>query len=110
MARAIRTSASLLGGAWGRRSVAASFSSAASAVRPFRVLGVQQIAVGGADKLALRSLWCDLLGVEHKGTHISESENVDEDILVLRPAVESALGADPTVRDALQVEIDLMQV
>ena len=60
--------------------------------RPVRVLGVQQIAIGGEDKAALRALWVDLLGVPSVGTYRSERENVDEDIL-------SIAG----------VEIDLMQ-
>ena len=48
--------------------------------RPFRVLGVQQIALGGRDKPALRRLWVELLGLELVGTFRSERENVDEDI------------------------------
>lgn len=64
--------------------------------RPFRVLGVQQIAVGGPDKGALRKLWIDLLGLELRGTFRSERENVDEDI--------AAAGAG-----AFAVEVDLMQ-
>ena len=44
------------------------------------MLGLQQIAVGGTDKGALRKLWIDLLGLELAGTYRSESENVDEDI------------------------------
>jgi lactoylglutathione lyase len=60
--------------------------------RPFRVLGVQQIAIGGTDKAALRALWVDLLGVAATGSFRSERENVDEDILTLAG-----------------VEIDLMQ-
>ena len=32
--------------------------------RPFRVLGLQQIAIGGLDKGALTGLWTGLLGVE----------------------------------------------
>ena len=52
-----------------------------SDARPFRVLGVQQIAVGGADRQRLRALWVDLLGLEPVGTYRSESENVDEEIL-----------------------------
>lgn len=64
--------------------------------RPFRVLGVQQIAIGGESKAALRGLWCDLLGLAVTGSFRSEGENVDEDILVV--------GAGPA-----QVEIDLMQ-
>jgi lactoylglutathione lyase len=65
-------------------------------VRPFRVLGVQQIAVGGLDKGRLRTLWVDLLGLTATGRYRSERENVDEDIL--------ALGSGPT-----RVEVDLMQ-
>jgi lactoylglutathione lyase len=64
--------------------------------RPFRVLGVQQIAVGGRDKSALRRLWSDLLGLPVVGNFRSERENVDEDIAVA--------GAGPW-----QVEVDLMQ-
>lgn len=64
--------------------------------RPFRVLGLQQIAVGGKDKAALRKLWVDVLGLEATGTYQSEKENVDEDITVL--------GKGP-----FRVEVDLMQ-
>ncbi len=64
--------------------------------RPFRVLGVQQIAVGSTDKARLRHLWIDLLGLAPRGTYRSERENVDEDIAVC--------GAG-----AAEVEIDLMQ-
>jgi lactoylglutathione lyase len=51
--------------------------------RPFRILGVQQIAIGGPSKAALRRLWIELLGVPRTGTFRSEAENVDEDILSL---------------------------
>ena len=64
--------------------------------RPFRVLGVQQIAIGGPDKQRLRKLWVDLFGLEVTGTFRSERENVDEDICTL--------GAG-----AFRVEVDLMQ-
>jgi lactoylglutathione lyase len=50
-------------------------------MRPFKILGVQQIAIGHPSKAALRSLWVDLLGVPQTGTYRSERENVDEDIL-----------------------------
>ncbi len=60
--------------------------------RPFRVLGIQQIAIGGDDKRALRELWVDLLGLTPRGTYRSERDNVDEDIL-----------------EVAGVEIDLMQ-
>ena len=64
--------------------------------RPFSVLGVQQIAVGGLDKGALRRFWVDTLGLTPVGNFRSESENVDEDIVVA--------GSGP-----LRVEVDLMQ-
>jgi lactoylglutathione lyase len=51
--------------------------------RPFRVLGVQQIAIGGPSKALLKNLWVDLLGVPQTGTFRSERENVDEDILTI---------------------------
>jgi lactoylglutathione lyase len=49
--------------------------------RPFRVLGIQQIAIGGPSKAALRHLWVDLFGLAQTGTFRSDTENVDEDIL-----------------------------
>jgi lactoylglutathione lyase len=49
--------------------------------RPFRILGVQQVAIGGPSKAALRRLWVELLGLPAIGTYRSETENVDEDIL-----------------------------
>ncbi len=52
-----------------------------TAPRPFRILGVQQIAIGGPSKAALRELWVDLLGIPATGSYRSEAENVDEDIL-----------------------------
>jgi len=51
--------------------------------RPFKVLGIQQIAIGGPSKAALRGLWVDLFGLAPTGTYRSERENVDEDILTL---------------------------
>ena len=64
--------------------------------RPFRILGLQQVAIGGPDKARLRRLWIDTLGLEAVGSFRSETENVDEDIAVL--------GSGP-----LRVEVDLMQ-
>jgi len=64
--------------------------------RPFRVLGLQQIAVGAPDKTELRRLWIDLLGLTLEGEFRSERENVDEDIAVAG-------------RGAMRVEVDLMQ-
>lgn len=64
--------------------------------RPFRVLGLQQVAIGGLDRAPLRRLWCELLGVNKVGEYQSVAENVAEDILRLGPAL-------------LGVELDLMQ-
>lgn len=64
--------------------------------RPFKIIGIQQIAVGATDKNRLRELWVDTLGLELGGNYRSETENVDEDI--------AYLGAGP-----LKVEVDLME-
>jgi len=64
--------------------------------RPFKVLGIQQVAIGGPDKLRLRTLWVDKFGLELAGTFRSDRENVDEDIC--------AIGSGP-----FKVEVDLMQ-
>jgi len=64
--------------------------------RPFKVLGIQQIAIGGPSKDRLKKLWVDMFGLEVTGNFVSEKENVDEDI--------TAMGAGP-----FKVEIDLMQ-
>jgi lactoylglutathione lyase len=64
--------------------------------RPFRVLGLQQIAIGGPSKDRLRTLWVDLFGLEVTGTFRSERENVDEDICALGTGIH-------------RVEVDLMQ-
>ena len=64
--------------------------------RPFKVLGIQQIAIGGLDKQRLGRLWIDMLGLQLTGNFRSERENVDEDI--------AALGSGP-----FKVEVDLMQ-
>jgi lactoylglutathione lyase len=64
--------------------------------KPFKILGIQQIAIGGPDKTRLQKLWVDIFGLSIKSTFVSERENVDEDIC--------ALGSGPTA-----VEVDLMQ-
>ena len=64
--------------------------------RPFKILGIQQIAVGGLDKDKLRTLWVDTLGLRLGGNYRSEKENVDEDIAFLG-------------QGAHRVEVDLMQ-
>ena len=64
--------------------------------RPFKVLGIQQVAIGGSDKATLQRLWIEMLGLELTGSFRSERENVDEDIC--------AMG-----QGAFRVEVDLMQ-
>ena len=67
-----------------------------SSPRPFRVLGLQQVAIGGLDKKKLRAFWVDLMGLRFGHSFTSEKENVDEDIC--------ATGAGP-----FAIEVDLMQ-
>ena len=64
--------------------------------RPFKILGIQQIAIGGRSKDRLKTLWVDMFGLSVTGNFRSEKENVDEDIL--------AMGSGP-----FKVEVDLMQ-
>ena len=64
--------------------------------KPFKILGLQQIAIGGTDKQRLRALWVDMFGLTVKGTFVSERENVDEDICALGEGVHA-------------IEVDLMQ-
>ncbi|TAK53981.1 MAG: VOC family protein [Gammaproteobacteria bacterium] len=64
--------------------------------RPFRILGIQQVAIGGESLARLRALWVDLLGLEVTGQWSSVRENVIEEIC--------ATGAG-----AFKVEVDLMQ-
>ena len=65
-------------------------------MRPFKVLGVQQIAIGGEDKSKLEKFWVDIMGLAKVSSFRSEKENVDEDIL--------SMG-----KGAFAVEVDIMQ-
>lgn len=62
----------------------------------WKILGVQQIAIGGADKSALSKLWCDIFGLKKINTYKSEKENVDEDILQIGQGAHA-------------IEVDIMQ-
>ncbi|MGZ0229263.1 MAG: VOC family protein, partial [Acidimicrobiales bacterium] len=64
--------------------------------RPFRILGIQQVAVGAPAKDRLRHLWVDLFGLTATGTFVNTSENKDEESL--------GLGNGPTA-----VEFDIME-
>ena len=46
-------------------------------MRPFKILGIQQIAIGGADKQRLKKLWVDLLGFQYKDTFVSEQGDIE---------------------------------
>ena len=65
-------------------------------IRPFKVLGIQQIAIGNESKSKLQKFWVDMMGLEKTGTFRSERENVDEDILRMGQGVHA-------------VEMDIMQ-
>ena len=65
-------------------------------MRPFKVLGIQQIAIGGEDKSKLAKFWVDIMGLSTVKTFQSERENVDEDVL--------QIGEGPHA-----VEVDIMQ-
>lgn len=65
-------------------------------MRPFKVLGIQQIAIGGEEKGKLAKFWVDIMGLETVKTFKSERENVDEDVL--------KIGEGPTA-----IEVDIMQ-
>ena len=64
--------------------------------KPFKILGIQQVAIGGPDKSKLQKLWVEMFGLAVTGTFQSERENVDED--------NCAMGKGP-----YKVEVDLMQ-
>jgi lactoylglutathione lyase len=65
-------------------------------MRPFKVLGIQQIAIGNENKNRLEKFWVELMGLEKTGSFRSEQENVDEDILRIGKGV-------------FAVEVDIMQ-
>ena len=64
--------------------------------RPFKVLGIQQIAIGGTDKMRLQKLWVEMLGLRLSLNFCSQRDIVDEHIC--------AIGSGP-----FKVEVDLMQ-
>jgi len=65
-------------------------------MRPFKVLGIQQVAIGGEDKGKLAKFWIDIMGLKKVKSFQSENENVDEDVL--------KIGDGPHA-----VEVDIMQ-
>jgi lactoylglutathione lyase len=76
--------------------------------RPFRILGVQQIAVGSEDKSRLRRLWVDCLGLTVTGRFTSVGENVDEDIAsvgtgLARCEIDLMQPLDPAAKPAVHI-------
>jgi len=71
-------------------------NSSLSTTRPFKILGVQQVAIGGTSKELLRKLWVEMFGLAVDSTFRSERENVDEDVC--------SIGSG-----AYKVEVDLME-
>mmetsp|Transcript_2515 Transcript_2515/g.5477 ORF Transcript_2515/g.5477 Transcript_2515/m.5477 type:complete len:214 (+) Transcript_2515:126-767(+) len=63
--------------------------------RPFKVLGIQQVAIGCEARDPLNKIWKDIFGLKEHTTMTLEKENVIEDIVKLGPA-------------PYEVEIDLM--
>ena len=67
----------------------------AAVQRPFRVLGLQQIALGNLSKDNLQNFWGDILGATKCHSFVSEKENVDEDVFEIGKGLA-------------KVEVDLM--
>ena len=76
--------------------------------RPFRILGVQQIAIGNEDKSRLHRLWVDCLGLTVTGHYSNARENVDEDIAsvgtgLARCEIDLMQPLDPAAKPAVHV-------
>ena len=63
---------------------------------PFRVIGLQQIAMGNLEKAKLQHFWGDIMGLTKTHSFTSEKENVDEDVMEVG---KGTLG---------KIEVDLM--
>ena len=68
-----------------------------STTRPFRILGLQQVAIGCENKGPLDTLWKGVFGLKESATKRLEKENVEEDIVKLGPS-----------NHPFSVELDLM--
>lgn len=64
--------------------------------KPFKILGVQQIAIGSANKEKTTKLWKEIFGFPKIGEFMSYSENVNEDILQIQ-------------MNDLKIELDIME-
>jgi hypothetical protein len=100
--RTTRTSSSSTGVTSGDTTTISSTTTPSA--RPFRILGLQQVAIGSTDRTALRELWVNVLGLIPTQSHVRiESENVIEDILTTGGGDGPMAGSSP-----FAVEIDLM--
>jgi hypothetical protein len=63
-----------------------------SAARPFRVLGIQQIAIGGLDKSALTKFWVNTMGIEKVGEYKAEVRLFFEDVFPLLRKIFNVIG------------------
>ena len=55
--------------------------------RPFNILGVQQVAIGGLSKQNLTNFWTEHMGLQKEFEMHSTKENTDEDMLVMGKGV-----------------------
>ena len=78
-------------------------------MKPFRILGIQQIAIGGPDKQRLRSLWVGIFGLAVKSSFVSERENVDEDICAIGSGAH-AVEVDLSNHIFIQKFLDLFRL
>jgi lactoylglutathione lyase len=68
-----------------RRALSSTSSLATLPPKPFKILGVQQIAIGCAERGPLDALWKDVFDLKPADSVTIESENVSEDIIQLGP-------------------------
>ena len=62
--------------------------------KKFRVLGLQQIALGNVDKGKLSTFWTEHLGLTKVHEFVSEKENVDEDVLTVGKGILGSIEVD----------------
>lgn len=82
-----------------------------SSERPFRILGLQQVAIGSLNKGPLLHLWTNIFGLAKIGSYTNIRENVDEDILLLGGdhGGDGCNGGSSSMKNiTTEVEIDLM--
>ena len=66
----------------------------AATEKRFRVLGLQQVALGNLNKGDLSHFWHDVLGLKKVKSFTSEKENVDEDVLKVGKGILGTIEVD----------------